>query len=126
MSYTATDFDAMLKDQYTTEKVHELTYYENPALGMTKKKRRGGRRYIQPVMFGHPGGASASFSKAKTNQFGSKYEDFQITRAKQFQLVTLDNELYLSAQDDLDAFEPAFDEFDKGFRGLAQKINRRL
>lgn len=126
MSFTTTDFDAMLKDQYTPEKVRQLSYYENPAFGMTKKKRRGGRRYIQPVMFGHPGGTSATFSKAKANQFNSKYEDFQITRAKQFQLVTLDNELYLSAQDDLDAFDPAFDEFDKGFRGLSQKINRRL
>lgn len=126
MSYTATEFDAMLKDQYTPEKVRELSYSENPAFGMMKKKRRGGRRYIQPVMFGHPGGASASFTKAKANQYGSKYEDFQITRVKQFLLVTLDNELYLSAQDDLDAFEPAFDEFDKGFRGLSEKINRRI
>lgn len=126
MAYSATDFDAMLKDQYTPEKVRELSYGENPLFGMMKKKRRGGRRYIQPVMYGHPGGASASFTNAKANQYGSKYEDFQITRAKQFLLVTLENELYLSAQDDLDAFEPAFDEFDKGFRGLAEKINKRL
>src|SRR5689334_16942224 len=101
MSYTTTDFDGMLKDQYTPEKVRELSYYENPLLGMMRKKRRGGRRYVQPVMFGHPGGASASFSNAKTNQYGSKYNDFNITRAKQFQLITLDNELYLSAMDDL-------------------------
>lgn len=126
MSFLPADYDALLKDQYTPEKVRELSYYENPLFGMMKKKRRGGRRYIQPVMFGHPGGASATFAKAKNNQFNSKYEDFQITRSKQFLLVTLDNELYLSAQDNLDAFEPAFDEFDKGFRGLAQKINRRL
>lgn len=126
MAYTLTDYDAMMKDHYTDEKVKVLSYGDNPLFGLLRKKKKGGRKYIQPVGFGHPGGTAANFAKAKTNQYGSKFDDFQITRKKQYLFVTLDNELYVSSQDDMDAFEPAFDEFDKGFKSLGEKINRRL
>lgn len=125
-AFSTTDYDAMLKDYYTPEEVLRLTLTDNILLGMLPKKRAGGRRYIQPVNFGHPGGAAATFATAQSNAYGSRYDDFQLTRAKQYQFVLLENEVYFASEGDLDAFEPAFNEFDKGFQSLAYKINRRL
>lgn len=121
-----TDYDAMLKDYYTEEAVIRATLVDRPLLGMLPKKRAGGRRYVQPVNFGHPGGGSPVFATAKTNQTNSLYGDFNITRSKYYQLVTLENETYFSTEGGLDAFEPAFNEFDKGFEACADVINRRL
>lgn len=121
-----TDYDGMLKDYYTEEAVIRMTLVKRPLLGLLPKKRAGGRRYPQPVQFGHPGGGSPVFATAKTNQTNSLYGDFNITRTKYYQLVTLENETYFSTEGDLDAFEPAFNEFDKGFEASADVINRRL
>lgn len=121
-----TDYDGMLKDYYTEQQVIRMTLQKRPLLGLMPKKRAGGRRYTQPVNFGHPGGGSPVFATAKTNETQSQYGDFQITRAKYYQFVTLENETYFSTEGDLDAFEPAFNEFDKGFEACADVINRRL
>lgn len=126
-AFNSTDYDAMLKEYYTEEAVLRMTLVDNVLLGMLPKKRAGGKRWNQPVNFGHPGGGSASFSKAKTNQYGSKYGDFQIPVTTQYQLVTLANQVYFQSEGgSMEAFEPAFNEFDKGFQGEAAKINRRL
>lgn len=121
-----TDYDGMLKDYYTEQQVIRMTLQKRPLLGLLPKKRAGGRRYPQPVQFGHPGGGSPVFATASANQTNSLYDDFQITRSKYYQLVTLENETYFSTEGDLDAFEPAFNEFDKGFEAAADVINRRL
>lgn len=125
--FNATDYDSMLKEYYSEEQVMRMTLVDNVLLGMLPKKRAGGKDWVTPVNFGHPGGGSADFGVSKTNQYGSKYGAFKPTVAKQYQLITLDNSVYFQSEGgSMEAFEPAFNEFDKGFQGLAQKINRRL
>jgi hypothetical protein len=121
-----TAFDAVLKDHYTPEKVRELSAYNNPLFAMIRKKKAGGKKYIQPVEFQKPGGGSATFSTAKTNQTVSKYEDFQLTRKKRYQLVTIDNETIEASADNPDAFLSAFDEFDRGFKGFGEVVNSQI
>lgn len=121
-----TAYDAVLKDYYTEEKIKEQSYYENPLLAMMPRKRAGGRRYIQAVEFGNPGNASANFVDAMTNASRSKYDDFVITRKKQYQRVLVDHELLLSSEKPDEAFQPAFDEFDRGYRSLGEKLARRM
>ena len=86
----------------------------------------GGRRYVQPVEFGHPGGGSADFAKAMTNGSISKYEDFLIPRKKQYQKVEVDHELMFASQSQRESFSKALDEFDRGLKGLGEKVGRRL
>ena len=124
-----TSQDALLKDYYTDDKLKEQSYGENPFFAFVKKERgqmAGGRRYVQPVEFGHPGGASADFAKAMTNGTVSKYDDFLIPRKKQYQKVEVDHELMFATGSQRESFRKALDEFDRGLKGLGEKVGRRL
>lgn len=123
---TLTVYDAILKDYYTKEKMIEQSYAENPLYAMLKKQQAGGRRYIQPIEYANPGGGSAVFTDAMTNNTTSLYTDFIGTRSKQYQRVVVDHEALLSTQNPEEAFQPAFDEFDRGLRSLGEKIAHRL
>jgi hypothetical protein len=126
VAYGATDHDAVLKDYYTTERVNELSYYENPFFGMVKKRKQGGRKYVQPVEIQRPGGGSGSFAKSKANQTRSKFEDFNLTRVKTYQLATVENEIIEASADDESAFLPAFDEFNRAFSACGDKIAKQM
>jgi hypothetical protein len=121
-----TQYDAVLHDYYTEEKIKEQSYYDNPLLAMMPRKRAGGRRYVQTLEFGNPGGASSNFTKAMANATTSKYDDLLIGRKKQYQRVLVDHETLLSSENPEEAFQPAFDEFDKGYRSLGEKLARRM
>lgn len=121
--------DAVLKDYYTDDKVKEQSYGENPLFAMMKKERgvmAGGRRYVQPVEFSHPGGGGANYAKAMTNGTVSQYEDFLIPRKKQYQRVVVDHELMFATESQRESFRKALNEFDRGLKGLGEKIGRRL
>lgn len=128
-SHTISNQDAVLKDYYTDDKLKEQTFGENPFLAFVKKERgvmAGGRRYVQPVEFAHPDGNSAVFATAMTNGTQSQYEDFLIPRKKQYQKVMVDHELLFASQNQRESFRKAMDEFDRGLKGLGEKIGRRL
>lgn len=128
MAHNATDYEAVLQDYYTDDKIKEQVFAEEPFYAMVPKEQAGGRRYIQPVRYAAPGGASAVFGTAKTNANSSKskYEDFLISRSKQYQSVVVENELLYATNSPRDSFKKAFDEFDDGFKALGEKIGRRL
>ena len=128
MSLSLTDYDQVLKDYYTDDEIAEQTYSDNPFFAMIPKEQAGGRQYIQPVEYGRPGGASAVYATAKNNanNVKSKYQDFVIPRQKQYQRVEIDNELLYATDSPRGSFRKAFDEFDRGFRSLGEKVGRRL
>lgn len=126
MTLDSTAYDAVLKDYYTRDKIEEQSFLDNPFYAMVPKKMAGGRRYPQPVEYGRPTNANATFTTAMTNATNSKYDDFLLTRVDQYQRVLVDHELLLATEKADEAFQPAFDEFDKGFRGLGEKMAKRL
>lgn len=126
---TNTNADAILKDVYNDEKIQEQSYGENPFYGFVQKKRgqtAGGRRYIQVVEFGNPGGASADYASAMTDNTVSSYEDFAIPRKFQYQRVKVAHELLFATERKSDAWINALGEFDRGFRSFGEKVGRRL
>lgn len=128
-SHSLSNQDALLKDYYTDDKMKEQSYGENPFFAFIKKERgqmAGGRRYVQPIEFGHPGGGSAGFAEAMTNGTASKYEDFLIPRKRQYQKVEVDHELMFTTGSQRESFRKALDEFDRGLKGLGEKVGRRL
>lgn len=126
MSMDLTAYDAMLKDYYTPDKVIEQSYADNVFLALCPKQEKGGKRYVQPIEFGNPGGASQDFVTAMQNSTNSNYSDFFLTRSKQYQRILVDHETLLSTETPEEAFQPAFDEFDKGLRSLGEKLAKRL
>lgn len=126
MAMDMTAYDAVLKDYYTRDKLLEQSFHDQPWFALIPKEMGGGRRFIQPIEFNNPGGASADFATAMTNETSSSYEDFQITSTKQYQRITVKHDLLLSSRNKDEAFQPAFKEFDRGFRSLGEKIGKRL
>lgn len=126
-----TSFDPMLKDHYAPGEVANLAFQNNKALGLIKKSRKklvGGRKWVQPIQYALPGGGSSTFATAiaAANNV-SKYEAFEVTRAKHYRLGKVDNEtIEATATGDMDAFEPAFDEFDKCIMAEGNWINFRF
>lgn len=128
-SHTISNQDAFLKEVYTEDKIAEQSYGHNPFFAMALKERgnmAGGKRYVQPCEISHPGGSSSNFAKAKMNATASQYEDFLITRTTQYQYVKVDHELLFASEEKSDAFMKQIKQFDRGFKGLGEKIGRRM
>lgn len=121
-----TAYDAVVKEYYSPDKIAEQSYADNPFFTMVPRQMAGGRRYVQPIEFGNPGGSSANFINAMMNGTVSQFKDFLITRQKQYQRILVDHETLLASSKPDEAFQPAFKEFDRGFRSLGEKISRRL
>jgi hypothetical protein len=128
-AHTLANQDAFLKDVYTDEKILEQSFGDNPWLAFVQKKRgvtAGGRRYVQPVEFANPSGASADYGFAMTDNTVSQYQDFLLTRMKQYQRIQVNNELLYATEKKSDAFIKALGEFDRGLMSLGEKIGRRM
>lgn len=128
-SHTISNQDKILKEYYTDDRIKEQSYGENPFFAFIKKERgqmAGGRRYVQPVEFAHPGGQSSDYATAMANGTASQYDDFLIPRKQQYQRVQVDHELLFATEDTRGAFKKAMNEFDRGFKGFGAKVGRRL
>jgi hypothetical protein len=126
MTTGLSQYEAVLKDYYTKDKLLEQSFFDQPFFATVPKQMAGGKKFIQPIEFANPGGANANFALAMTNETSSLYEDFQITSTTQYQRIVVTNELLLSSRNKDEAFQPAFKEFDRGLRSLGEKIGRRL
>lgn len=127
-----TAFDPMLKDHYSNKEVPKLAFQKNTALGLVKKSNKklvGGRKWVQPFGYALPGGGSSTFATAITSAVAntSLYEAWEVTRTKHYRLGKVDNEtIEATASGDMDAFEPAFDEFDRVIQAEGNYINFRF
>lgn len=127
-THSITNQDAVLKDVYNDEEIAKQSFGENPLFALIKKERAknaGGRRCIQAVEFAHPNGASAEFEDAMTDNTESQYEDFILTRKKQYQRIRVDHELLFATEKRSEAMIDAMKEFDRGLMGLGEKVGRR-
>jgi hypothetical protein len=119
-------YDAVLKDYYSKDKIAEMSFADQPWFGMVPKQMAGGRRWIQPVEFNNPGGASAVFATAMTNETSSSFEDFQMSQRQQYQRVLVAHDVLIASRNKDEAFQPAFTEFNRGFKSLGEKVGKRL
>jgi hypothetical protein len=86
----ASSFDAALKEFYSAEGINDVTYPENPWFALCPKKTdAGGKRYVQPIQYGIPNGRSRTFSTAQANKSTNKYEDFFVTYADNFGVISI-------------------------------------
>lgn len=127
-----TAFDPMLKEHYSPFEVARMAMQNNKAIGLLSKSNKklvGGRKWDQPIMTALPGGGSSSFSVAVTNANNnvSAYKVFGVTRGVHYRIAKVDNQAIEStATGDIDAFEPAFDEFDNGIEAEGNYLNFRF
>src|SRR5689334_13860050 len=132
-SLSLSDFDPVLKDHYSTMGVQQLYFQENQALGMLAKNSQkktdvGGKKWVQPFSFALPGGGSSTFATAMASAANtSLYEAWEVTRVNHYRKAAVDGHtIEASATGDYDAFEPAFQEFDRGMEAESNWINYRF
>lgn len=126
MGLDLASFDAALKQHYTADRVENLTYENNPLYAlMTKMETFGGRNLPIVVQYGNPQGRSGTFAQAQKRGkvTNGKYDDFVITRVKNYGITTIDNETMEASEKDADAFLQArTSEIDGTIRELTNSI----
>lgn len=107
-SLDMTTFDAALKEHYTSERIYNMVYANNPFLALIPKYEEfGGKNLPVPIIYGNPQGRSAVFTVAKKNKTPSQIKSFYITREKDYSLASVDNETLEASIGDPNAFMEA-------------------
>lgn len=119
-------FDAALKQHYVPQRVENLTYEDNPMYALIAKYNKfGGRNLPIVVQHGNAQGRSGQFTRAQAGakRTNGKYQDFNITRVKNYGLVTIDNETMEASEGDANSFMNArTTEIDGVIRELTNSV----
>lgn len=123
---TLTTFDAMLKEYYTKERVENMIYADNPFFALVPKAEMfPGRELPIPIVFANPQSRSATFSQAQalSTSSASQMKAFNLTRVKDYGIITIDTETIEASEDDDGAFlEAKTTEID----GIINSVTRSL
>jgi len=124
MALDMTSFDAALKQHYTSDRIENMVYSDNPLLALLSKYESfGGKNLPIPVIHGNPQGRSATFATAQSNKTNSEIKDFVLTRKKDYSLASIDNETIEASKGNANSFmEAATTEID----GAIQAATRSL
>jgi len=124
MALDMTSFDAALKQHYTNDRVLNMVYKDNALLALLPKMENfGGKNLPIPIIYGNPQGRSATFSTAQANKTSTQVTDFVLTRAKDYSLASIDNEVLEASKGDANAFmEAATTEIDGAIHSAARSL----
>lgn len=127
-SATTTSLDAVLKVYYTDQKVKLMQYGESTLLAvMPRMTSFKGKNLPIPILFSTPAGRNPTISGAQTLALPSRSEDFVLTRAKDYAVVTIENEALEASEGDKAAFVSArVTEIDGMFRMLVRSLSTAL
>lgn len=100
MSANVTTAAAILKTQYTPDRVYWLSYDNNQEIAtIDRKDGFGGDYFMVPVQTETPqGGSAGGFATAQGNEAPSKYYRFQLTRHNDYAVARIDGEAWQAAQ----------------------------
>jgi len=126
MSLDLTSFEAALKEHYTADEVLDLVYSDRPFLALIPKYEEfGGKVLPIPIIWGNPQGRSATFSNAQARGAlsNTQISDFVLTRVKDYQIVTIDEETLRASEGNANAFmEAQTTEIDGGMNNLSNSL----
>lgn len=127
-SATTTSIDAVLKQWYTDQRVKLMQYGESTLLAvMPRMTSFKGRNLPIPILFSTPAGRAVTVSGAQGKALPSRSEDFVLTRAKDYAVVTIDNEAMEASEGDKAAFVSAkVTEIDGMFKMLVRSLSTAM
>lgn len=103
--FDLTAANAALKELYDGQSVMNMVYKNNPFLALVPKKTDfGGKYYPIPIQTGVSQGRSAVFSTAQANQSSIVFQEFLLTRKRDYSIAQIDNETMLASATDKMAF----------------------
>lgn len=124
MSLNMQTFASALKQHYTSDRIENMVYADNPLLAMLPKMEQfGGKNLPIPIIYGNPQGRSADFATAQANKTNSQLKDFVLTRNQDYSLASISNEVLEASKGNANAFmEAATVEID----GAIQSATRSM
>ena len=124
MSLDMTTFASALKQHYTSDRVENMVYQDNPLLALLPKYEQfGGKNLPIPIIFGNPQGRSAVFATAQANKTNSQLKDFVLTRNQDYSLASISNEVLEASKGNANAFmEAATTEIDGAIHSAARSL----
>jgi hypothetical protein len=127
-SATTTSLDGVLKVYYTDQKVKLMQYGESTLLAvMPRMTSFKGKNLPIPILFSTPAGRGTSISLAQGAALPARTEDFVLTRAKDYGVVTIENEALEASEGDKAAFVSArVTEIDGMFKQLVRSLSTAL
>lgn len=119
-----TNFAAALKQHYTSQRIENMVYKDNPFLAMVSKYESfGGENLKLPIKYGIPQGRSATFSDALANKTNSQLKAFLLTRKSNYSLADIDNETLEASKGNANAFiEAATTEIDGAIESATRSL----
>jgi hypothetical protein len=127
-SATTTSLDGVLKVYYTDQKVKLMQYGESTLLAvMPRMTSFKGKNLPIPILFSTPAGRGTSISLAQGAALPARTEDFVLTRANDYGVVTIENEALEASEGDKAAFVSArVTEIDGMFKQLVRSLSTAL
>lgn len=131
---TLDTMESALKILFKPGRVKDLTYKKRPLLGVLPKRNDFFGKSMQvPLRYGDPQNRSAQFGYgqrrvlADTTTDSSDFEDFMVTRAKNYGFAYLDGETVEAAGADIGTFvRQAANEIEGTLNGIANDLARDL
>lgn len=119
-----TSFSSALKQHYTSDKVQNMVYQDNPWLAMVAKMESfGGKNLPIPIIYGNPQNRSQDFATAVAGATSSKLKDFVLTRNHDYSIANIDNETLEASRGNANAFmEAATTEIDGAINSAARSL----
>ncbi len=124
---------AALKELYDNPSnyLKDLVYKKNPLLALISKNESpsgmAGKYLPVPIVFAGPQGRSTLFANAQSNQTAAADTSFFVYRVRNYQIVTIENELLEATKDDAAAFvDQAKLQVDTGMRNISNDLARQL
>lgn len=115
---------AALKVYYSDQRITQLMYKDAPFWALTPKHTDFyGKLYPLPLRVANPQGRSATFSNAQAQKVPSNYKDFNLTRAKDYSLASIDSETWMASETNPGAFmKLATAEIDGALESLKRSL----
>lgn len=105
ISFDISAATAVLKELYDGQPVNNEVYKKNPHFAMVKKMTDfEGKNLPIPIQIGVSQGRSVNFQFAQTNQTPDVFKEFFLTRAKDYSIATIQNEVILAMASDKGSF----------------------
>ena len=119
-----TTFAAALKQHYTTDRIENMVYKDNPFLAMVAKYEDfGGENLKLPIKYGIPQGRSATFQDAQNNKTNTQLKAFLLTRVSDYSLASIQNETIEASKGNANAFmEAATVEIDGAIESATRSL----
>lgn len=121
-------FSAALKQHYPDWKIENLVYKSNPFMALVPKYEQfGGEVLKQPLIYGNPQNRSSTFSTANSGTTNSQLKAFLLTRASDYSIAEISNEVILASEGDANAFlRAATVEIDGALHALGRSVATKL